>query len=38
MILREVNIVITIPHHHFFWSCMNDLCFCNCEKGTPSSV
>ena len=38
MISREVKIVIALPHHHFFQSCMNELCFCNCEKGTPRSV
>ena len=38
MIPRKVNIVIKLPRHHFFQSCMNDLCFFNCEKGTPNSV
>ena len=35
---REIHVGITPPRHHFSESCMNDLCFWTCEKGTPSSV
>ena len=37
MIPRQ-NIATALPHHHFFQSCMNDLCFCNCENGTTRYV
>ena len=38
MIPREVNIVITLPCHHFFQSCMNEFFFSKFEKATPSWV
>ena len=37
-IARKRDIVITLPRHQLLRSCVTDLCFYSCEKGTPGSV